>query len=105
GLFSTGAIAGALWDIHAGLQRATIEVTRSGLRLRQESPVRSRDWEWTREQIGQIAVGPSWLSKNRRPIPELQIRARDGGAELLAGRDEAELQWIAALLQAALDRV
>ncbi|MCX7826807.1 MAG: hypothetical protein N2689_14800, partial [Verrucomicrobiae bacterium] len=48
-------------------------------------------------------AGPSGMEINRVPVLELQIQRKDGRKTgFLAGRSDAELQWLAAVLRYAL---
>ncbi len=59
--------------------------------------------EWPRSQIHTVVVGPTGISLNSTPILELQIRSAEKKlCGMLAGRDPAELAWMATLLRQAL---
>jgi hypothetical protein len=73
------------------------------LMVMQSGPLGSKRWEWPREKVARIAVGPSGMAVNDVPVLELQIHAKAGKKMgLLAGRDEAELHWLATRLRRAL---
>ena len=55
--------------------------------------------EWSKDEIDHVTVGNSNISVNNRPLPELQIHLQSGAKRgLLAGRDRADLQWIASAI-------
>ncbi|MCX6909963.1 MAG: hypothetical protein NTY01_18240 [Verrucomicrobia bacterium] len=88
--------------VKSGRCRATIHATGDRLRIAYVGVFRAQTREWLRDEIAAICAGPSGIEVNDRPVIELQIHPRTGGKlGLLAGRDVAELQWIAAVLRQA----
>ncbi len=89
--------------IKSGRRRATIRATGDRLCITYTGVFRTQTREWSRDEIAAICTGPSGTEINHVPLIELQICPRAGGTfGLLAGRDTAELQWIAAVLRQAL---
>jgi hypothetical protein len=90
-------------------RRAAFAVAGSSLMVIQTGLFGSKQHDFEPGDVEAVCVGPSDMSVNDEPIPELHIF--DGGAEkysLLAGRSDDELEWIAAELRQALgvpDRV
>ena len=83
--------------------RATIRATGDRLRIAYVGVFRTQTREWPRDEIAAICAGASGMEVNGVPLIELQIHPRAGGKSgFLAGRDAAELQWIAAVLRHAL---
>jgi hypothetical protein len=93
-----------LFSIHLGRRRAAIAAVGQQLMVLQTGLFGSKSYEWTRDEISSIGVGPSGMSINNVPVLELQITSADGKKlGLLAGRDTEELAWMATLLREALD--
>ena len=64
----------------------------------------TRQHSWSRNELRAIRVGRSGIESNDRAILELQIHPATGKQlGMAAGRDEAELRWVAAVLRRALD--
>jgi hypothetical protein len=94
-------LAGA---VNMGRRRATFAVRADGLRIEQTGLFGAKKAEWSRDQIASICAGPSGMEVNEKPVFELQIHPKVGKkAGFLAGRNDAELQWLAAVLRQALD--
>ena len=88
-----------LFGFHLGTQKWSIEVRPEGLVVTAKSILRSRVWQWRRGEVLRVRVGDSRVEVNHRPLRELQIQIVGGKPlGLLAGRDEAELAWLAGLL-------
>jgi hypothetical protein len=89
--------------VRSGRCSATIQATNNRLRIAYIGVFRARAQEWPANDLTAICAGPSGVEVNHRPVIELQIFPRTGKKfGLLAGRDVAELQWIAAVLRQAL---
>ena len=98
-LVGFGLMAGAL---NMARRRALFIVDRTSLRLAQAGLFGTKSWVWRREDISAIRADASGMKVNNQPVIELQIHPR--GAKkvgVLAGRDEAELRWIASTLRRA----
>jgi hypothetical protein len=98
-LVGIGLMAGAL---NMARRRALFIVDRNCLRLAQAGLFGTKSWVWRREDIASIRTDASGMKVNNQPVIELQIHPR--GAKkigILAGRDEAELRWIASTLRRA----
>ena len=80
-----------------------MRVNGTGLHVAQAGLFGAKRWDWPREEIADIRAGPSGMEVNNRPVLELQVHPRSGKkAGFLAGRDEAELRWMATRLRRAL---
>ena len=89
--------------VKSGRRRATIRATGDRLSIAYVGVFRAQTREWSRDEIAAVCAGPSGTEINHVPLIELQVYPRAGGKfGLLAGRDAAELQWIAAVLRQAL---
>jgi hypothetical protein len=92
-----------LGSINMGRRRAVLAVAGDRLLILLKGPFGSERREWARTDLRRIEVGASDMEVNNVPILELHIRPATGKTyRLLAGRDEAELRWLAARLRAAL---
>jgi hypothetical protein len=100
------------WGLSMALRKAVLTLSADTLSVTQRSLFDRHDDTWSRDEIEAVACGPSGLeiggnpagpSARERPgvpVMELQISLKRGRqAELLAGRDAAELEWIAAILR------
>jgi hypothetical protein len=95
-----GLLAGA---VNMGRRRALLRLDGAGLRVAQAGLFGAKRWEWPRAEIVEIRAGPSGMEVNEQPVLELQVHPRGGKkVGLLAGRDKAELQWMATHLRRAL---
>jgi len=89
--------------VNLGRRRATLTVRADGLSMRQIGLFGAKQAEWSRDQIASVVAGPSGMEINGVPVLELQIQRKDGRKTgFLAGRSDAELQWLAAVLRYAL---
>jgi hypothetical protein len=89
--------------VNMGRRRAVLAVVGPTLMVLQTGLFGGTKREWSREQLAGIRVGPSGTVVNNVPVLDLQIHATDGSkVGLLAGHDEAELEWLAAVLRNAL---
>ncbi|MBY0526683.1 MAG: hypothetical protein K2R98_25020 [Gemmataceae bacterium] len=95
-----GMLLGAL---HMGRRRAVFGVVGDRLLVLQSGPLGGKRYEWRRDEVADIRTGPSGMAVNQVPVLELQVHPRSGKAiGLLAGRDDAELQWLATMLRRSL---
>jgi len=102
-LFWLVGIGLLLAAINMGRRKAAIAVTGGSLMVLQTGLFGSKQREWPPGDVEAIRTGPSGMTVNDKPVLELQIF--DGGAAkfgLLAGRTDAELEWMAAELRAML---
>jgi hypothetical protein len=112
GLWIVALVLAVFWLVGVGLllggyqmgrRRAVLAVVGGRLLVLQSGPLGSKRREWPREDVARIAVGPSGMEVNEVPVLELQIQPKCGRkVGLLAGRDEAELHWLATRLRRAL---
>ncbi len=99
-LIGIAILAGA---INMGQRRAVFTVRADGLSVVQTGLFGVKRAEWSSNQITAVVIGPSGMEVNEVPILELQIHPRTGRKTgFLAGRNDAELQWLAAVLRQAL---
>jgi hypothetical protein len=92
-----------LASLNMARRRAAFAYTGGTLMVIQTGLFGSKTRDFEPGDVEAVRVGPSGMTVNDVPIRELQII--DGGAakfSLLAGRSEAELDWLAAELRAAL---
>lgn len=112
GLWIVAAVLGLFWLLGVGMllcsyqmgrRRAVLAVVGGRLMVMQTGPLGSKRREWPWDEVARIAVGPSGMAVNDVPVLELQIHAKAGRkVGLLAGRDEAELHWLATRLRQRL---
>jgi hypothetical protein len=89
--------------VNAGRRRALLAVSGDVLRITRESLFRTRHYEFPRDRIDRICIGPSGTEMNNQPIYELQVHSLNGKKlGLLRQRTDDEIRWIAAELTAAL---
>lgn len=92
-----------VWAIQMGRRTAVLYVEGDRLRVEIKGLFGTKTREWQRSELAAIRADASGAEINNRPVIELQVHLRTGKkVGLLAGRDEAELRWIAARLRAAL---
>jgi len=92
-----------LATLNMARRSAAIACTGGTLMVIQTGLFGSKQRDFEPGDVEAIRVGPSGMTVNDVPIRELQIF--DGGADkfaLLAGRSDAELDWLAAELRQAL---
>ncbi len=92
-----------LASLNMARRRAAFACTGGTLMVIQTGLFSSKQRDFEPGDVEAVRVGPSGMTVNNVPIRELQIF--DGGAAkfgLLAGRSEAELDWLAAELRQAL---
>jgi hypothetical protein len=92
-----------LASLNMARRRAAIACTGGTLMVIQTGLLGSKQRDFEPGDVEAIRVGPSGMTVNDVPIRELQI-IDGGGAKfaLLAGRSDAELDWLAAELRHAL---
>lgn len=80
-----------------------VAVIEDSLLIKRTNLFGTKTHEWHKDALQNVAVGHSGIEVDRRPVRNLQIIPRDGkGVGLWAGRDDDELEWIAAVLRNAL---
>jgi hypothetical protein len=94
-----------------GMRRAIIDVSVTSVRIVEIGLFRRRHLEYKREEISAIQTGPSGMSvgatkrtgASGKSIQQLHIYLKNGRRiRLLTGRDDDELDWLAAQLRQAL---
>lgn len=87
-------------SIHLGRRSTEFQGDRHALAIRETSPVRKRAYRISPSELATITLAPTGVAVNDNPTYKLRIALKRGKpVDLLAGRDEAELLWIAGLLQ------
>ena len=92
-----------LAGLNMARRRAAFAITGGTLMVIQTGLFGSKTRDFEPGDVEAVRVGPSGMEVNDVPVRELQIF--DGGAakfSLLAGRSDAELDWLAAELRQAL---
>lgn len=103
GLIGAGMFCVAL---NMGLRRAAIAIAGDALMVIQTGPFGTKRKEWPLNEVREISAGPSGMKVNNQDVLELQIYDQQATKYgLLAGRDHAELVWLASLLEATLRKV
>jgi hypothetical protein len=99
-VFVAIGVATFLGAIQLAYRKAVILATRDALVVTQKGPVRNREFQWAPGQISSIRREHSGTKINDRPLSELRIYSQDAGHKgFFDGRDEAELNWLAASLR------
>ncbi|GEM_PF-2349038 len=84
-------------------KQAVIDVVHDTLLLTQQSIFGRKMHEWRRDELLDIRVDHSGTSVNNRSLMNLQFVPRDGKVvALFTGRDDDELNWMAAHLRTAM---
>ncbi len=91
-----------LVSIQLAFRKSVLLATHDSLVLTQTGPLRNSEFQWRKDEIQAIRCGNSNTTVNRKPLQELQIQSSKQSLRrgLLEGRDETELQWLAATLRA-----
>jgi hypothetical protein len=90
--------------INMGRRKATLSIDGDGLALNQVSLLGTKNWQWPRGAIAAVRADASGMEVNERPVTELQIHPVAGKkVGFFAGRDEAELRWMATELRRGLN--
>jgi hypothetical protein len=104
-LFELVGVAFLLIGIHFGRRQAVLAVVGDELQILQIGLFGSKRRQFSRQDVGDIRVGPSWLVENETPVLELQIHPYMGKGNpygLLMNRNADELRWMATLLRQRL---
>ncbi len=119
----TGSFSGQLWPfvagcavfwaigiavlvaaVNMGRRHAIIDVVDDVLLINRKSLFRIKSHQWPRQELETVTVGPSGIESNDVPILELKVRLRAGkDVGMFAGRDQAELRWMAWVLTDCLN--
>jgi hypothetical protein len=106
GLFAVLGVVGLLVAIHGvrvARRRAVLAVVGRELLVMQTGLFKSKERRWSIEELATVRVDKSGIEINEEPVLELQVVPRSGlKYGLLAGRDVAEIAWIAAVLRRRL---
>jgi len=82
--------------VNMGRRHAIIDVVDDVLLINRKSLFRIKSHQWLRQELETVTVGPSGIESNDVPILELKVRPRAGkDVGMFAGRDQAELRWMA----------
>jgi hypothetical protein len=100
-LFVAIGVVMLLSAIQLAFRKAVILATRQSLVFTQTGPVRKVEYQWTAAELAAVRCANSGTEVNDRPLKQLQIGGSGGTAQrgVLTGRDEAELEWLAATLR------
>lgn len=101
-LFEAIGIAMLLAAVNMGKRQAMFAVTGTELKCAEVNLFGTKKHTWPIQSVTNIATGPSGMKVNKRHVMQLQITSDAGMKGMLAGRDEAELRWMAAVLRRAL---
>ncbi len=107
GAFWICLICGLILSIGAieiGRRRVVMVVAGSTLRVTTASPLKYREYFWSRAELEDIRTGPSaWDINDDHRLPELQIHLKTGAKfGFLVGRDADELAFLATELRHSL---
>lgn len=103
-LFGLVGIGLLLVAIHLGRRQAGLAVAGGTLMVLQTGLFGKKQREWPLAEVASICTGPTGMEVNDVPVRELQIRDHDGSKfGLLAGRSDAELEWLAYELRQAAE--
>jgi hypothetical protein len=112
GLLGITAFVGMFWLVGAGLmyaalnmarRRATFDVAADRLNVSLVNLLGEKNHSWSTAELRSVGVGPSGVEVNDRPLLELQVLpVGKTKAGFLAGRDVAELEWLATRLRREL---
>lgn len=92
-----------LSGINMGRRRAALAAVDGELMILQTSIYRTNTRQWKAGEVAGVQTGASGIEINDRQVLELQVISSTGDKfGLLAGRDEAELRWLADELRDAL---
>lgn len=102
-VFFCAGVGVTVGSVHAGRKKVVLAVVGNQFLTFETGPLGSRRREFTGCDLLDIACGPSNVSVNNKPLPQLQIVPAEGKpVGMLTGRDEAELKWIATVLRQPL---
>jgi hypothetical protein len=95
--------ATALAALHLARRRAGLAVVGDSLMAMKGGLFGSRRGEWKRRQVTAVQAAPSGFTQNDQPLLQLEIQAEGQPRfTLLAGRPDAEIEWLATALRQAL---
>jgi hypothetical protein len=96
-------VAMLLSAVHLGLGQAALVTHHDELLIKRVSPLQTREYRFLASELAAIRVGPNGMEVNDVPVMELQIHPKVGKkVGLLSQLDDAELEWIAAILRRTL---
>jgi hypothetical protein len=94
-----------LLSIHMGRRTAEMAIAGGRLFIIQKGIFGTKQKEWDADEIANVCVGPSGMLVNDVPIMELQVHNNAGKKQgFLSGRNDDELEWLAAMISAKLQR-
>ena len=103
--FAVGVLL-SLVTIHMSRTKTTFATADDLLFVKSQSPIRTRQKEWSRDRIHSINLNKSNMQSSDQPIMELQIHAvGEQQFACLSQLDNSELQWIASELRQSLNIV
>jgi hypothetical protein len=99
-IFVAVGVAMGLASIQMAFRRAVILAARDSLVYTQKGPIRNAEFQWKPDQLLSVVSEYSGTKVNDRRMRELQIRdLADNKRGFMDGRDDAELEWMAATLR------
>ncbi|MBA3753610.1 MAG: hypothetical protein H0X01_05625 [Nitrospira sp.] len=112
--FGLISLAVTLHGLSMAVRSAVIEVAGDALQVWEKGMFRNRTLRWNREELKAIQSGPSGMSVGSTrqagrthgkgfSVRQLHVYLNDGRrVRMLTGREDEELDWVAAQLRAAL---
>ncbi len=102
-VFTCVGVGIVLAAVQSGRKRVVLAIVGDRLLTYESGPLSSKRREWNRAELNDIDCGPSGVSVNNRPLPQLHIDVGDSSPiGMLTGRNLIELKWIATVLRHAL---
>ena len=102
-VFWAVGVAMAVGAVRMGKRQAIIDVIGDTLLISETTGSRTKQHEWTVDQIRSIHMGPSGMEVNNKPVMQLQIDPIEGKKlGIFTNRDRDELRWLATTLRQAL---
>jgi hypothetical protein len=102
-LMGTIVVGLVIEGVRVAGRRGVLTVSADQLLISQVDPFGSRQGQWSRSELADVRVGPPTGDADTRPRWALRIYPKQGQpAAFLAGRDAAELQWLATVVRLRL---
>jgi len=102
-IFGTMVLGLVIEGVRLAWARGVLTVSADRLLISQVDPFRGRQGQWSRSELADMRVGPPTGNADARPPWALRIYPKQGPpAAFLAGRDAAELQWLATVVRLRL---
>jgi hypothetical protein len=102
-LLGTIVLGLVIEGVRLAWRRGVLTVSADRLLISQVGPFGSQQGQWSRSELADVRVGPPTGNADARPPWALRIYPKQGQpAAFLAGRDAAELQWLATVVRLRL---